>query len=442
MLTEQAEYDDLDPPIEQPEERASLFPRPVRLAILMGLIAFLGFRGGLSALVVVGAMVVMIFLHELGHYLAARISGMKVLQFFLGFGPTIWSFQRGETEYGIKMIPAGAYVKVLGMTGLEDVDAHEEHRTYRQASYPRRMLLAVAGSLMHFLQAFAFIFVILVFFGAPRGAIFLERPEPDPATWQVGRVSASSAAEAIGLESGDRIESVDGTAVATFDQLGEAVRPAPGETVEIEWSRDGREMAADATLGVNTETGTGLLGVTESYALTKVNPAAAVVQSGQELGSFMWQSAGQMARLLTPSGIGNMFSQVRTGGETAATGDNVAPDVSADGGDDSGRMVSIVGAAQMGTALYRAGTVNLLLFLVAINVFIGLFNLIPLLPLDGGHVAIATYERIREGIARTGRRYLVDMTKLMPLTYTVVFILIGIGVSSLYLDIVNPVEIP
>ena len=113
----------------------------------------LGWLWGWSMLVVIAALIVTIALHELGHYLTAKWSGMKVTEYFLGFGPRIWSFRRGETDYGVKAIPAGAYVKIIGMNSYEEVDPADESRTYRQQSYPRRLAVAVGGSAMHFLIA-------------------------------------------------------------------------------------------------------------------------------------------------------------------------------------------------------------------------------------------------------------------------------------------------
>ncbi|HEY5698935.1 MAG TPA: site-2 protease family protein, partial [Acidimicrobiales bacterium] len=120
---------------------------------LVGALVALGLFGGWPILAVVVSLIVMIFMHELGHYITAKRAGMKVTEFFIGFGPRIWSFQRGETEYGVKAIPAGAYVRIIGMNSLEEVDPADESRTYRQKSYPRRMSVAVAGSAMHFLMA-------------------------------------------------------------------------------------------------------------------------------------------------------------------------------------------------------------------------------------------------------------------------------------------------
>ena len=170
------------------------------------------------------ALVVTIVLHELGHYLTAKWSGMKVTEFFLGFGPRIWSFRRGETDYGVKAIPAGAYVKIIGMNSYEEVDPADEARTYRQQSYPRRLAVAVAGSAMHFLIALVLIFVLLVGFGTAGRRPACSRTV-QPSGWTVTEVVAGSAAAAAGLQAGDRIVSVDGVAVADLGRPGRGGPP-------------------------------------------------------------------------------------------------------------------------------------------------------------------------------------------------------------------------
>jgi membrane-associated protease RseP (regulator of RpoE activity) len=145
-----------------------------------------------------------------------------------------------------------------------------------------------------------------------------------------------------------------------------------------------------------------------------------------------------MGRLFSPSGMSSFASQVVNGHQEAKPSTQAPPPSSDDG---NGRLVSIVGATQLGAHLLDGGVADFLRFLAVINVFIGLFNLIPLLPFDGGHVAIATYERIRE-IGRGGQRYFVDVTRLLPVAYAVVLVLVLIGVSSAYLDVVNPIKIP
>src|SRR4051812_7182948 len=140
-------------PQDGEEDRGELASSPIRLVLLVGGILALGFVAGWPVLVIVLAIIVMIFLHELGHYVTAKWAGMKVTEYFIGFGPRIWSFQRGETEYGVKAIPAGAYVRIIGMNSLDEVDPADEPRTYRQQPFWQRFTVAVAGSTMHFLLA-------------------------------------------------------------------------------------------------------------------------------------------------------------------------------------------------------------------------------------------------------------------------------------------------
>ena len=164
------------PDTEVAEERTDLhgvlgspLSRALRLGALVALVVLLGLWQGMSMLIVVAALVVMIFLHELGHYVMAKRAGMLVTEFFIGFGPRIWSFRRGETEYGIKAIPAGAYVRIIGMSNMEEVDPALESRTYRQKRFSQRIGVAVAGSSMHFLLALVLLFVQFAFIGGPDG---------------------------------------------------------------------------------------------------------------------------------------------------------------------------------------------------------------------------------------------------------------------------------
>src|ERR1035438_6585202 len=151
-----------------PQSRAAGLGPLLRLVAVVatGLVLAIAFDA-LPVLVVVLALVAMIMLHELGHFATAKWSGMKVTQYFLGFGPRLWSIRRGETEYGVKAIPAGGYVRIVGMTILEEVDPSDEARSYRQASFPRRLLVAVAGSGMHMIIAFLLLFSLSPFSGAP-----------------------------------------------------------------------------------------------------------------------------------------------------------------------------------------------------------------------------------------------------------------------------------
>jgi membrane-associated protease RseP (regulator of RpoE activity) len=415
----------------------------LRLLALVGAVALLGWLAGRSLLVVIGALLVTIVLHELGHYLTARWSGMKVTEFFVGFGPRLWSFRRGETEYGLKALPFGAYVKIVGMHNYEEVEPADEARTYRQKSYPRRLAVAVAGSTMHFLIAVVLLFTLLVGFGTPGGGRLFRTV--DPTGWTVAQVLTGSAAEAAGLRAGDRIVSVDGKPVVAWEDLGALVRPNPGREVTLTVERDGQQVSLPATLSSETQNGevVGRLGVSphlEYPPVERVTPLRALPDTARDFGDLVSGTVSGMGKVFSPSGLSSFARQVFNAREPAAE-PSAQTGTTAPSNPDDGRLVSIVGATRLGARLLDDGVAEFLRFMAVLNVFIGLFNLVPLLPLDGGHVAIATYERIRE-IGRHGRRYFVDVTRLLPVTYAVVMALVLIGVSSIYLDVVKPISLP
>ena len=213
-------------------------PETVRLIALLFYGVVLVQAGGLSMIAVVLAFVGMLALHELGHLLTARLSGMKVTEYFIGFGPRLWSVKRGETEYGIKAIPAGAYVRIIGMSNLEEVDPEDESRSYRAQSFPKRLAVSLAGSGMQFVLAF-----VLLFF------LFSSIGSPSPDAWEVSSVVEGSAAEATGVLEGDQILTVNGVDVSNFDQFGEVVRRSTGQIVPIEISRDGSIEVAATQVG-------------------------------------------------------------------------------------------------------------------------------------------------------------------------------------------------
>src|SRR5438093_1315867 len=152
------------PPLTPHEQRANL----VRLLLIIGVAVALALAtGAFPTVVVISAILAMVMLHELGHFITAKWAGMKVTEFFLGFGPRLWSVRKGETEYGVKAIPAGGYVRIIGMSNLEKVEPADEARTYRQQSFPRRLSVAVAGSTMHYVMAFVLLFVLVTGVGVP-----------------------------------------------------------------------------------------------------------------------------------------------------------------------------------------------------------------------------------------------------------------------------------
>ena len=139
----------------------------IGLTMLLSAMVALGVFVSWSWTFIVAFIVFMLFMHEMGHYVTARWTGMKVVEFFIGFGPRLWSFRRGETTFGVKAIPGGAYIRIIGMNNLDIVAPEDEHRTYRVKSFPRRLLVVSAGSAMHFLLAIALLFAVLFFYGLP-----------------------------------------------------------------------------------------------------------------------------------------------------------------------------------------------------------------------------------------------------------------------------------
>lgn len=387
---------------------------------IVGLLVYLGIRAGWSAVAIVLAIVVMIVLHELGHYLTAKWAGMKVTEFFVGFGPKLWSFRRGETEYGLKAIPAGAYVKIIGMSNLEEVDPADESRTYRAKPYWRRLSVAVAGSTMHFLLAFALIATVFLGFGTA---------DSSSDRWTLASVSGP--ALQAGLKPGDRILSVDGGAPGSFTELSKEIRKRPGEEVSIVVERDGERRTVTATLAKRnptTDEKVGYLGVSPAFDRVRSGIGEGLVDSVTTMGSTAKETFTGLGRVFSPSGVSRYVDTLTT--NEKATGPS-SP--------SNDRPTSVIGIVQVGNQAAKDGIVPVLYLLFVVNMFIGIFNLTPLLPFDGGHVVIATYEKIRSMIS--GRRYQADVGKLMPLTYAVVLVLVFLFVTTIYLDIANPVSI-
>jgi membrane-associated protease RseP (regulator of RpoE activity) len=392
-----------------------------------------GWSGALAGLVILGLLVwlavvnqwmfvfavgilISVFLHELGHFATARMTGMKATQFFLGFGPRLWSFQRGETEYGVRALPLGAFVRIIGMNNMDEVPPADEARTYRQQSYPRRMLVISAGSLMHLLIAVVLLFGIF----ATRGEL-VDRPGAE-----IGVVEDGGPAARAGLESGDVILSIAGTPIEDPTALGETVRAhQPGDEVTIVLERDGEQQTVTAQLGANTDQGSNLLG-TARLGVSSRTPTtwqemsigSAAVNSVTDLVPVTWESTKGIVQVLNPVNIVNHLS-----GESD---------------DLTTRPTTVVGVTQVsGTVGETQGFVGVLYLLAVLNVFVGVFNMFPLLPLDGGHAAVATYERVRE---RGGRRYFADVSKLMPFAMGVIMVLLVLFVSGLYLDVTQPLR--
>jgi membrane-associated protease RseP (regulator of RpoE activity) len=370
---------------------------------------------------------------------------MKVTEFFIGFGPKLWSFTKGETEYGLKLIPAGAYVKIIGMHNLEEVAPEDEGRTYRQKSFGRRLSVAVAGSTMHFILALVLIFLALVAVGQPGGTL---NPKGQETKWAVGNVVKSSGAADAGLRKGDKVVSVAGRPISRFTDLRSVVQKHKGETVAVVVERNGQRLDLEATLREFSDADgtTGCcLGIGPSYPVQRVSPVEGLVKAPREFVQVTSMSIGALGRFFTPSGLSDYAGQVtHANNPTSTTGQgSKATSGSASSSNDSGsgnRLLSIYGLVRIGAHAGAVDAGSLIGLFALINIFIGVFNLVPLLPFDGGHVAIAVYEKIQERRLRR-KRYFTDVAKLLPLTYAVVLLLGMIFVSSLYLDIANPIGV-
>jgi membrane-associated protease RseP (regulator of RpoE activity) len=444
---------DSEPPTPADAPNGEVVGFDWKLALLLMATAALGVFAGAGWLITVGALVVMIFLHELGHFLTAKWSGMKVTEFFLFFGPKIWSFRRGETEYGIKCIPLGAYVRIIGMSNIDqDVAPEDEARTFRQQSYPKRLLVVSAGSISHFLQAIVLTVIVFCLLGVPSNTGLANRlgaPAPAPDTWTVGRVIDGTAAANAGLKVGDELVSIGGEPVTTFKDVGGLVEPNPGEHVELVVRRDGQDLQLDATLGsrpVNADApdgpATGFLGIAEGYpdrGVVRVNPVRGTVEALQ----LTWEGGRDTVTGLVSfftGGVDDFASDVASGGSQEPAASGASAGSSSSGGSsaepETDRLVSIYGILRIGQAALDVGLWYFLLLMAGVNISIGLLNMIPLLPLDGGHAAIATYERAR---SVGGRRHMVDVSRLLPITYAVFMFMMLLGMSAIYLDIVDPI---
>ena len=386
------------------------------LLLLVGIVVLAIVRPRLAGTIgVLVAIVAMIMLHELGHFVMAKRAGMKVTEFFLGFGPRLWSTRRGETEYGVKAIPAGGYVRIIGMSNLDPVDPADEERTYRAKPYRDRLGVAVAGSTMHFIIAFFLLLAVYAAVGIPSA-----RPVID-------QIVADSPAQHSDFRVGDRIVAVDGMPVRTWEDIPNYVQSHGESELVFTVIHKGSSQRTDVALRPRAETVDGKqvprVGIgPEQYLQTKPLPSA-VATTATEMPKFMWQTVKALGGIFSPNGI-----------------ENYGHLLSGKGGNQNNRLLSPVGAARVAGEAVDNGWGAVLMFLFAINVFVGIFNMVPLLPLDGGHVAIATYEKIASSVK--GRRVQVDVQRLMPITAAVLAVLVILGLSALYLDIFRPVSGP
>lgn len=403
----------------------------------------------IGILLFVGLLVASVAIHEAGHLLTAKSFGMKATEYFVGFGPKLWSVRRGETEYGFKAIPAGGYVKIVGMTALEEVDEADRDRAFYNYSAPKKLVVLSAGSISHmFIAFFMFAFVFMAFGGTTDG------PGLREATTQLGPISecilapdakapcaptsAPSPAKAAGLREGDRIVAVGAKPVTEWADAVVAIRGAGAEPIAVTIERAGKPQTVTITPVLQeredadgNKVNVGVIGVQPQFEATHAGPIQAADDSVVMMGKVVEATGQTLADL--PQKVVDLFG--------ALSGDER----------DQEGLVGVVGVARISGEVLSFDDASMgerlaavLVQVAALNVFIGLFNALPLLPLDGGHMAVVSYEHGRRrifkkiGRADPGR---VDMNKLLPLAYGFLVLVVGLTVLLLAADIVNPITL-
>ena len=379
------------------------------VVVVVGLLAWLGVKNPWSLLFVVG-LIVSVFFHELGHFVSARRSGMKVTQFYMGFGPRVWSTKRGEVEFGVRALPIGAFVRIVGMNNLDECDPADEPRAYRQQSFPKRIFVITAGSVMHMIIAailFIGVYATAGRFGNTKELLVFSAP------------ASGSPAEEIGLQDGDQILAINETEITSRSELIAAiVSYKPGDVVDVKIQRDGLVFSRQAKLISNpANPQIAFLGVsTDSYKYVQQNIFNAVGYGLADVVTTARASVAGVFVVINPA--------------------NIVSNVVADRPDPLTRPTTVVGASQVGGEIGRSeGLKGILILLASVNVFVGVFNMLPLLPFDGGHAAISIYERFR---SRGGRVYRADVGKMVPVATTVVALLVMLLFAGLYLDVTSP----
>lgn len=395
----------------------------------------------LGWLIFLVALLFSVMLHESGHFVAAKKFGMKATQFFVGFGPTVWSFRRGETEYGVKAFPVGGFVKIIGMTSMDEVDPDDEPRSFRRQPGWQRLIVLGAGSFMHFLLAAVMIFVLALTIGvgttnAPPKFVSIASCVPaSAAAMENGTCTASdpkSPAALAGLRAGDLVTAYDGKKVTSFPQLSSALEHTrPGTTVPITVLRDGKTLALHVTPASVKGRAGGYLGVSgESFAFQRAGVPAAVSYVGSAFSQEIVGSVQGLGHI--PSELPKLFSK---SGAHSGGGSGVTSTVG---------VAEVTGQAVAANTSLENKISFIVLIIASVNIFVGVFNLVPLLPLDGGHIAVVIWERIRARIARLRRRPdpgLVDYNKLIPVSLSVFAILVVFGVALMISNVINPVSI-
>lgn len=375
--------------------------------LLIGMLIFLPF------------ITIIISLHELAHLTTARKFGMKIREYFVGFGPRIWSTQRGETEYGVKWLLLGGYVKIEGMNPFEEVPPEDIPRTFGAKPIWQRALTIFAGPGSHFVIAAVIFAIGLFFFGS--GDPSAQRTVVISAVEPTLNGSVSPAKEA-GLLPGDTIVAVGSLDEPTNAQLVDVMtaqaEDRPGEAIELDVERGGNVVSLEVTPVLADVEGTtiGRVGVTIELVSEREGVVASMVGGVKLVWVSIEDSFSSIGRVFGPQGIGRVFTLLFTDAERQNTD-----------------ATSVVGISQQVGAVSVAGGWNSIFFLFGfVTVFIGLINLLPLPPFDGGHLAMLAIEKMRGGKP-------VDMRKVIPVSAVVMAFFVTFVVATMFLDITKPI---
>ena len=376
----------------------------------------------LGILAFVVGLLFSVMVHEFGHYITARKYGMRVSEFFVGFGKRIWSVQRGETEFGVKAIPAGGYCKIDGMSPNDEMPEGQEDRAFYKASSAKKLVVLGAGSFLHFVLGFVLLFSLFAGIGTNQVLPVINEVVPN------------SAAQAAGILPGDEVVSINGKQVTEWYKDVEVIRESQGAELTLVLSRDGEEVVVSTAARLTDIDGTKryVLGIVNDVGLKRSGLFVSLKNSATVTQGFLTESVKSLGKL--PEKIPALWGATVRGEERDANG-----------------LVGVVGVARVSgeavgsdklTPMERLAT--FVLIVASLNIFVGVFNLLPILPLDGGHMAVAIADAIRAFIARLRGRPRpapIDVTVLTPITMVVFVVLATLTLLLLVADVINPVTL-